>query len=110
MWSSLHEWLYFYKQLLFSLWFNSVGLFLPKVCFVSVNALGQCGNLASSSMSSLASLSFLLSFFFPFRGKACVSQGRGAVGLLLTLMCIPGLGWNYCVLYFPLCGTGDSCY
>lgn len=92
--------------------FESVGLFLseflsflPKVWFVSVNSLGQCGKLALSSMSSLASLSSLLSFFFPFRGKPCVSPHKGAAGLSLTLMFIPAVGWNNCELYFPLCGT-----
>lgn len=46
----------------------------------------------------------LLSFFFALCGKARVPPCKGAAGLSLTFMFIPGVGWNNCELYFPLCG------
>lgn len=51
LWSSYMT--LFYKQLIFSTWFNAVGLllsellsFLPKAWFVSANSLGRCVMLA----------------------------------------------------------------
>lgn len=82
-WSALPEWLYFYKQLLFSLWFSSVGpflsgllSFLPKSQCVT-DCMGRMWKLGMSSLSSAALLSCLPSFFASC-GKAPGFLHKGA--------------------------------
>lgn len=100
----------FRKQLLLNSRCHSLGLFLSgllgfllRAGFVAAGALGPCGKLASPGMSWLAPLPCLLSFFV-LCGKAGVSPCKGAAGLSLTFVFIPGVGWNNRELYFPLCG------
>ena len=64
-WRAFPEWLCFYKQLLFSLWFSSVGPFLPGLLsFLPksqcvADCMGGCGSLAHQACTQL--LSYLAS-------------------------------------------------
>lgn len=116
-WRALPEWLYFYKQLLFSLWFSSVGpflsgllSFLPKSQCVA-DCMGRMWKLGLSSLSSTALLSCLARVILRLLWQGSWVPAQGGVGLPGTLVFIPGVGWNICELYFPHVGLNrHSCY
>lgn len=99
----------FYKQLLWSPRFSSVGLLLSEsLGLCQAGVLCVCGHRGTVGgglcYAWLYHCTVLPLVILPILWRGGCKR---TAGLSVTFMFIPGVGWNNCELYFPLCGTEE---